>query len=156
ESYRQRRGRSLYALDDRRWLLAVRRFYPNPPGLPDRPVHRRGQLSHPDRGAGRAGGLKPTLELSYSSSASDGINGERTGWQASWVGKGWSSAPAGAISLNRNLAGVAWDNFSVVFGGHSFDAIRGQLTNIAINGHACTNYVNDKPFYECWTWHPVD
>jgi YD repeat-containing protein len=97
------------------------------------------------------GGLKPALELSYSSSASDGQGGERPKWQASWVGKGWSLEAGGAVALNRSLAGPQWDNFTFVFGGHSFDIIRGQL----LSQLGCTDY-NAHASWHCWTWHPVD
>jgi hypothetical protein len=85
-----------------------------------------------------AGGLKPSLGLNYSSAASDGSGGDRDKWQAGWVGKGWSLDAEGYVARNRSLAGDAWDHFTLVFGGRSFDVVRGQLTNTS----GCTSYTN--------------
>ncbi len=94
------------------------------------------------------GGLKPALELSYSSAASDGTGGARDKWQAGWVGKGWSFDPGGSVSLNRSPAGERWNNFSFVFAGRSFNVVKGQL----LPGY--TDYYDTDITH--WSWHPVD
>jgi RHS repeat-associated protein/uncharacterized repeat protein (TIGR01451 family) len=96
-----------------------------------------------------AGGLKPSVELSYSSATSDGTSGARDKWQASWVGKGWTLDPAGSVSVNKSLVGDGWNHYSFVFGGRSFDAVRGQLLP------PYTDYFNDRnPAH--WSWHAAD
>ncbi|HEX6290957.1 MAG TPA: hypothetical protein VFZ66_17360, partial [Herpetosiphonaceae bacterium] len=96
-----------------------------------------------------AGGLTPTVELSYSSATSDGSGGARDHWQAGWVGKGWSLDPAGSVSVNKSLAGDGWNHYSLVFGGRSFDAVRGRLLT------PYTDYLNDRnPAH--WSWHATD
>jgi uncharacterized repeat protein (TIGR01451 family) len=109
------------------------------------------------------GGLTPDLSLSYSSSASDGDNGERPKWQAGWVGKGWSLDP-GSVTLNKSVAGDSWNNFSLSFGGRSFDIVRGYATGgMTTDGLSC---VDPAPTageqkllierLECWNWYAVD
>lgn len=97
-----------------------------------------------------AGGLKPAIQLSYSSASTDGTGGARDAWQASWVGKGWSLEPGGSVSVNKSLAGDGWNHYSFVFGGRSFDAVRGQLLPPYIGG----DYGDQNLAH--WSWHPVD
>jgi len=88
------------------------------------------------------GGLKPSLRLNYSSSATDGRGGERAKWQAGWVGKGWS-LEAGSVALDRSTAGTGWNHFSFTFSGQSFDVVRGPMTGAPINSRTCTDYSAD-------------
>lgn len=102
------------------------------------------------------GGLKPSVALSYSSGSGDGLGGMRPKWQAPLVGRGWSLDAEGYVGRNKSLATEDWDSFTFVFGGRSLDVVRGSLTGIATNGHACTDYLNDQPYVECWRWHSID
>lgn len=75
-----------------------------------------------------AGGVKPNLSLSYSSSATDGKSGQRQLQQAGWVGKGWSF-DTGYIGLNKLPLDTPTtpndaSNFSLVFDGKSYDLAR--------------------------------
>jgi len=99
------------------------------------------------------GGLKPSLSLNYSSAATDGSAGTRKDAQAEWVGKGWSLNAGGYVATNTNTgaSGHSWDNYTLVFGGQSFDVVKGQLTNTA----GCTTYSTATPI-DCWTWQAVD
>ncbi|MBA2302110.1 MAG: hypothetical protein H0W08_05700 [Acidobacteria bacterium] len=90
----------------------------------------------------------PQLALQYSSTATDGSNGAREHWQAPSTGKGWSLQGAGAIARNRNLAGSAWDHFTIVLGGRSFDIVRGHL----LPGYS--DYFDRA--LDHWSWHAVD
>ncbi|MDQ5823422.1 MAG: DUF11 domain-containing protein, partial [Chloroflexota bacterium] len=93
-------------------------------------------------------GVKPSLGLSYNSTATDTRIDTR--WrpqsQSSWVGKGWS-LDTGYVALNR-LSGdpEAGRYYSLVFDGKSYDLVRGaprvQNPNLA------------KP--NEWEWHPTD
>lgn len=101
-----------------------------------------------------AHGHAPRLDLSYTSAASDGTAGERRTAQASWVGKGWSLDPGGAIVLNKNPVGDGWNSYTLVVDGRTTTLTRGQPSGTRPDGAACT--VADISFLECWSWHPVD
>jgi RHS repeat-associated protein len=68
-------------------------------------------------------GIKPSVELSYSSAATDGDGGKRVRQQASWVGKGWS-LDTGAIARNKLPNGDA--TYSLSMGGQSYTLTRGD------------------------------
>jgi hypothetical protein len=68
-------------------------------------------------------GIKPSVELSYSSAATDGDGGKRVKQQASWVGKGWS-LEMGAINRNKLPNGDA--TYSLSMGGQSYTLTRGD------------------------------
>src|SRR5258706_13795948 len=72
------------------------------------------------------GGLKPSLALSYSSAATDGVTGQRPLQQAGWVGKGWS-LDTGFIAQNKTRisASSTVEYYSVVVNGQSYDLQRG-------------------------------
>ncbi len=93
-------------------------------------------------------GLKPTLDLSYSSAATDGPGGTRQHSQAGWVGKGWSFDPGGAVARNKSTGSSDqhWDHFTLVFGGRSFDVARGAPKDGSYTNYDIAN----------WTWHTVD
>lgn len=93
------------------------------------------------------GGLTPSVRLSYSSGASDGTSGERAKWQAGWTGKGWSLDAGGYVALNKSGVGDGWNNFSLVFGGQSFDIIKGA---------PLSGYTVSDPALDHWSWHAVD
>lgn len=97
------------------------------------------------------GGLKPNLVLSYSSNADDGPSGARKKAQASWVGRGWSLDPGGAISRNKNGCCETWDHFTLSAMGRTFDVVRGNHVNGA--GSDATGNTNDL---SQWNWHIAD
>jgi RHS repeat-associated protein len=94
-------------------------------------------------------GHTPQVSLDYSSAASDGTNGTRQYWQASWAGKGWSVTTGGSVARVRSAAGDFWDSFTLVLGGQSFDIVRGRPLNGLSYAAAGTAFQN-------WSWHPVD
>jgi RHS repeat-associated protein len=71
------------------------------------------------------GGIKPSVQLSYNSTATDGIGGQRAKQQAGWVGKGWSLETP-YIALNRvGGEGSPSRYYSLVLGGQSYELVRG-------------------------------
>src|SRR5262249_35007670 len=95
------------------------------------------------------GGLQPSLALSYSSATTDGSAGTRGAAQASWVGKGWDLEGLGYVATNTSIGSSdpRWDNYTLVFGGQSFDVVKGQL----ISG---SNYYDTDLTH--WSWQAVD
>jgi hypothetical protein len=75
------------------------------------------------------GGLKPSLALSYNSSATDGATGQRLKQQAGWVGKGWS-LDTGSVSMHKVVyqlnTGASFSYFSLVLNGQSFDLMHAE------------------------------
>jgi uncharacterized repeat protein (TIGR01451 family) len=67
-------------------------------------------------------GIKPSLSLSYSSAATDGVSGERVKQQASWVGKGWS-LDTGSVARNKLPNGDA--TYALILDGQSYTLVRG-------------------------------
>ena len=92
------------------------------------------------------GGLTPSLALSYSSNAPDGPGGVGEKLQASWVGRGWSLDPGGAIARNKNPCCSDYDSFTLTAMGRSFDFVRG-------NPIAGSTNIYDL---SAWAWHTVD
>ena len=92
------------------------------------------------------GGLKPSLALSYSSNAPDGPGGVGEKLQASWVGRGWSFEPGGAIARNKNPCCGNYDSFTLTAMGRSFDFVRGNPINGSTNTFDLA----------AWEWHTVD
>jgi hypothetical protein len=92
-----------------------------------------------------ASGLKPQLELTYTSAATDDDNAVLTLQQSSWVGKGWS-LDTGAIALNRR-AGPESHYYSLILNGQSYDIVRGAV----IPG--VTTSINH---IAGWTWYATD
>ncbi len=90
-----------------------------------------------------AGGLKPQLNLSYSSASSDGTALAKR--QSSWVGKGWDlTVPY--VALNKR-SGADSDYYSLVLNGQSSNIVRGgQLTSTPFS----INYLKG------WYWYPTD
>lgn len=91
-------------------------------------------------------GIKPNLQLSYSSTSTDGATGTRAKQQSSWVGKGWS-LDTGYVALNK-LAGEGNPSryYSLVFDGQSFDLVRGAAL---VQNPSLSN-----PSH--WEWHPTN
>ena len=75
-----------------------------------------------------AGGLRPPLALHYDSAATDGASGMREKQQASWVGKGWTLDPGGAIALNRVVINLDTasrvDYYALTLNGRAYDLMR--------------------------------
>jgi hypothetical protein len=93
-------------------------------------------------------GIKPSLELSYSSAATDGASGLREKQQSSWVGKGWS-LDTGSISLNKVVdGGYTTRYYTMVLNGQSFDLMRGAQ----LPGNSGSE--DQDPTH--WEWHPSD
>jgi RHS repeat-associated protein len=92
-----------------------------------------------------AGGLKPQLELTYNSAATDDDNAVMTLQQSSWVGKGWS-LDTPSIALNRR-AGPESHYYSLIMDGQSYDIVRGA----PIAG--VTTSINH---IAGWTWYATD
>jgi RHS repeat-associated protein/uncharacterized repeat protein (TIGR01451 family) len=77
------------------------------------------------------GGMKPQLQLTYDSSATDGPGARWYLRQAGWAGKGWS-LDNGYIALNRMTADKASPRYyTAVFGGKSYELVRGAKLNPA-------------------------
>jgi RHS repeat-associated protein len=69
-------------------------------------------------------GMKPNINLSYDSTATDGIDGMRPKQQSGWVGKGWSLEPD-YIGLNKLGSDYADTRFyTLVIDGQSYDVVR--------------------------------
>jgi RHS repeat-associated protein len=95
-----------------------------------------------------AGGLKPNLELSYASTASDGKGGMRRTQQAGWVGKGWS-LDTGSVAFNKaSVYSNQYNHYSVVMNGMSFDLVRAEAT--------AGNTGPSDPDPTHWAWRPTD
>ncbi len=91
-------------------------------------------------------GIKPQIQLSYNSAATDGKTGLRALQQASWVGKGWS-LDTGFVGLNKvGPNGIDSRYYSLVFNGQSFNLVRGNPLG--------ANHRLTHP--EDWEWHPTD
>jgi RHS repeat-associated protein len=90
-----------------------------------------------------AGGMRPPLALTYSSSTTDGPEGMNPRRQGSWVGKGWS-LDTGSIALNK--VGRDGRYYAVAFGGQSFDLVRAE----ALVGSP------DPKNPSHWAWRPTD
>jgi RHS repeat-associated protein len=67
-------------------------------------------------------GVKPKLDLGYSSNGSDGAGGTRLKTQAGWVGKGWSLDP-GSVAINDVGTGSE-SMYSMSVNGMSFSLVR--------------------------------
>ena len=105
--------------------------------------------SYPIEVPAGAGGMRPSVQLSYSSAASDGSSGKRQVWQASWVGEGWSLDP-GAISFNAVQPGASRASmgyYTLVLNGQSYNLVR----EAGICGGTCNN---DDPSQ--WDWRTSD
>jgi hypothetical protein len=89
--------------------------------------------------------MKPQLDLTYSSVASDGNGYKLTHKQSSWVGKGWDlTVPY--VALNKR-GGADSDTYSLILNGQSSDIVRGgQLTSTPFS----MNYLKG------WYWYPTD
>lgn len=87
-------------------------------------------------------GIKPPLDLSYSSSATDGSLRPKD--QASWVGKGWS-LDTPSIARNK-LAGNDNNYFSLVLNGQSLDLVRAE----ALQANPSATKLSH------WAWRPTD
>ncbi len=94
-----------------------------------------------DLPAGPAG-IKPSLQLSYSSAATDGGGGMRPKQQSSWVGKGWS-LDTSAIAQNKLPNGEEY--YALTLNGQSFDLLKGAAL-VSTPG----TYLNN------WTWEPTN
>jgi hypothetical protein len=88
-------------------------------------------------------GLKPSLELSYSSGATDGETGKRVKNQAGWAGLGWS-LESGSVAANKMPNGTVY--YALAVNGQSYDLMRGA----ALIGSPDP----DNPTH--WDWRPTD
>jgi hypothetical protein len=99
--------------------------------------------SYPLEVSAAAGGMRPPLALTYSSSTTDGPEGMNPRRQGSWVGKGWS-LDTGSIALNK--VGRDGRYYAVAFGGQSFDLVRAE----ELVGSP------DPKNPSHWAWRPTD
>ncbi|MBA3943797.1 MAG: hypothetical protein H0X37_04465 [Herpetosiphonaceae bacterium] len=97
------------------------------------------------------GGLKPQLQLSYNSGATDGATGVRQLQQASWVGKGWS-LDTGMIARTKipvDPGTDTWvDTYSLAVNGTALTIVRAGL----ISGYTDTS----DPNLSHWNWKAID
>jgi RHS repeat-associated protein/uncharacterized repeat protein (TIGR01451 family) len=88
-------------------------------------------------------GFKPSLSLSYSSGATDGVGGQRLKQQAGWVGMGWS-LDTGSVSVKKLPNGEK--TYSLAVDGQSYDLVRG---NALVGSPSMSDPTH-------WDWRPVD
>ncbi|MDQ3705891.1 MAG: hypothetical protein M3437_11825 [Chloroflexota bacterium] len=94
------------------------------------------------------GGIKPSLSLGYSSSATDGRAGMRRNQQSSWVGKGWS-LDTGYVALNKIVNEAKGDRYYNM-------VLNGQSLNLQ-KGPARAGVTNPQGWIPAhWEWHPTD
>nr|MBA3946055.1 hypothetical protein [Herpetosiphonaceae bacterium] len=91
------------------------------------------------------GGMKPNLQLSYNSNATDGTGGRLPELQGGWAGKGWS-LDTGSIALNK-LGNGSESFYTLVLNGQAFDVVRGA----PLAG-------GSPPTWDLtqWDWHPTN
>jgi RHS repeat-associated protein len=87
-----------------------------------------GSYSYPMEVPSGPGGIKPDLNLSYSSAAMDGATGQRRIQTSSWVGRGWS---LDTPTIAHNESG---DYNNLILNGQTYDLIRGAVVSNNADG----------------------
>ncbi len=107
-----------------------------------------GSYSYPIDIPAGPNGVKPSLNLSYDSAATDGKGGVSIYSQSGWAGKGWSldTGSIGLNLLNVNGSSPVILYYSLVLNGQSYD-----LVGECEAGYTCIN--NNLT---TWAWHPTN
>jgi len=94
-------------------------------------------------------GLKPSLNLSYNSTSSDGKGGQHDPSQADWVGKDWS-LDSGSIALNMTnmMTTTSAGNYTLIMEGQSYDL----LPECPTSGYSCQPGDNPLINPTGWRW----
>ena len=128
-------------------LSASTAFVPSLQGWQVSPLTGGASYTYPMAVPAGAGGLAPALALAYNSDASDGPTASRPKYQASWVGRGWSFDPGGAVARIKSTQGTEYDSFTLTVNGKAYDIVR--MEPIA-GGNPDYNQLDE------WVWSVVD
>ncbi|MGQ9928351.1 MAG: SpvB/TcaC N-terminal domain-containing protein, partial [Chloroflexaceae bacterium] len=128
-------------------LSASTAFVPSLQGWQVAPLTGGASYNYPMAAPAGAGGLAPSLALTYNSDASDGPAASRPTYQAGWVGRGWSFDPGGAVARIKSTQGTQYDSFTLTVNSKAYDIVR--MEPVA-GGTPDYNQLNE------WVWSVVD